>query len=67
MCRQFRQNLIGSVQEVLFEEKSGQYYTGHASNYVKVYAPGENLHNQLRPVRILEIWEDGVRGEIVEG
>lgn len=66
MCRQFRQNLIGSVQEVLFEEKSGQHYTGHASNYVKVYAPGENLHNQLRPVRILEIWEDGVLGEIVE-
>ena len=64
MSRQFRENLVGSVQSVLFEEQSGGYYTGHASNYVKVYVKGENLHNQVRNVKILEICEDGLLGEL---
>jgi len=64
MSRSYRQTMVGSVQQVLFEEESGEYYTGHAPNYVKVYAPGENLHNEVRPVRVTQVYRDGVLGEI---
>ena len=66
MSDAYRQRLIGSVQQVLFEETDGAFFTGHAPNYVKVYAKGEDLHNEVRPVRITGLREDGLLGEIVE-
>ena len=66
MREQYLQSLVGTVQQVLFEEESGGLYTGHTPNYVKVYAQGENLHNQLYPVRITGLYEDGVTG-VLEG
>ena len=61
----YRERLVGSVQEVLFEELSGDAYTGHAMNYVKVYAKGESLHNQVKKVKITGLAPDGVWGEIL--
>jgi len=58
----YRENLIGTQQEVLFEEMDAEYFTGHAPNYVKVYVRGENLHNQIRRVTITGIYQDGVLG-----
>ena len=55
MSRTYRENLVGTTLEVLFEESDGQYFTGHAPNYVKVYAEGENLHNQIRTVTVTEV------------
>ena len=60
MSRTYRENLIGTKLEVLFEETDGQHFTGHAPNYVKVYAVGENMHNQIREVTVREIFRDGV-------
>ena len=62
MSRAYRENLIGKKLEVLFEETDGTYFTGHAPNYVKVYAEGENLHNEIREVTVTEIYKDGVLG-----
>ena len=64
MREEYRKNLIGSVQEVLFEEPEGECFTGHAPNYVKVYVKGENLHNEIRQVKITGLYKDGVLGEI---
>ena len=64
MSLRYRRNLIGTTQAVLFEEQSGGYFTGHAPNYIKVYAEGENLHNQVRNVRITAVYKDGVIGTI---
>lgn len=64
MSREFRETLIGTTQSVLFEENEGAFVTGHAPNYVKVYAPGENLHNQVRDVLITGLYADGVVGSI---
>ena len=64
MSLAYRQAMVGSVQDVLFEETEGDFYTGHAPNYVKVYAKGEELHNQVRSVRITSVYQDGVTGEI---
>lgn len=66
MSRAYREALTGSIQQVLFEERDGAFYTGHAPNYVKVYAPGENLHNEIRNVKVTGLYADGVTGEIVE-
>ncbi len=62
MSLQYRRSLIGTVQAVLFEEQEGEFYTGHAPNYVKVYYRGENLHNQIRNVTISEVYRDGILG-----
>ena len=64
MSRAYRESLVGTVQDVLFEEKDGPYFTGHAPNYVKVYLEGDNLHNVIRPVTVTGLYQDGVMGEI---
>ena len=66
MNRAYRERLIGTTQAVLFEEKNLSFYTGHAPNYVKVYAAGEELHNVVKNVKITGLYEDGVFGLIVE-
>ena len=62
MSRAYRESLIGTTQEVLFEEAEGEFYTGHALNYVKVYGKGEGLHNKIRPIEITGLYKDGVLG-----
>ena len=64
MSRAYREKLVGTTHPVLFEEQDGEYFTGHAPNYVKVYVKGENLHNEIRDVVITGICKDGVMGEI---
>ena len=64
MSRVYRENLIGTTHAVLFEERSGEFFAGHAPNYVKVYAAGENLHNEIRNVEITAVYQDGVMGII---
>ena len=60
---QYLKSCVGQVYPVLFEQpgREGEF-TGHAPNYMEVTAPGEDLHNCLRPVRII-----GVKGTILKG
>ncbi len=60
MSKAYREGFVGRTLEVLFEEREGEFYTGHAPNYIKVYARGENLHNEIRTVTVLEVYRDGV-------
>ena len=62
MNRAYRQRLVGTTLEVLFEEAEGEFFTGHAPNYIKVYVRGEGLHNELRTVTVTELYQDGVLG-----
>ena len=64
MNEAYRQALVGTTQEVLFEDQHLAFFAGHAPNYVKVYAAGEELHNELRNVKITGLYEDGVFGVI---
>ena len=51
-------------QAVLFEENQGEYATGHAPNYCKVYVKtDENWHNEVKNVRITGLYQDGLTGE----
>ena len=63
MSLSFRQNLIGSTQAVLFEERAGDYAIGHTPNYVKVYLfTQEDLHNRIISVKLTGLLEDGMVG-----
>ena len=64
MSRAYREGLIGSVQEVLFEEPEEGYFAGHTPNYIKVYVRGKNLHNEICSVRITGLCREGVEGEL---
>ena len=61
----FRKDMVGTDQEVLFEQEDGAYFTGHAKNSVRVYARGENLHNKVCKVRITGLYEDGLCAELL--
>ena len=62
MSRIYREKMVGTTVSVLFEEETGVYYVGHTPNYVKVYAPGEDLHNKVCQVTVTELYADGVLG-----
>ena len=64
MSQVYREKQVGAVHPVLFEEMEEGYFVGHSPNYVKVYARGEDLHNEVKDVRITGLYRDGVLGEI---
>ena len=52
MHRDYLEGCVGEVYPVLFEQPKDGYYAGHAPNYMEVFAEGEDLHNEVRSVRI---------------
>ena len=61
--RAYLEECVGRTYPVLFEQPVAGRYGGHAPNYMEVVVPGgENLHNQVLPVRIT-----GTDGEILFG
>ena len=64
MSLDYRQAMVGATVSVLFEEEDGVYYVGHAPNYVKVYAEGNDLHNKLCQVTVTKVYGDGVLGRL---
>lgn len=73
-ARRFARTFLGRTMEVLFEQCKGQgraafpLWTGLTGNYLRVgVASGEDLHNQIRPVRLREATEDNLLlGEVEE-
>ena len=51
---------------MLIEQPKNVKFFGHAPNYMEVLAEGENLHNQLRNVKITAVEGDTLLGEIQE-
>ena len=60
----FRREMLGRVETVLFEEADGEFFIGHTGNYIKVYVKGKELHNQLLPVKLERIHDDGIFGTL---
>lgn len=55
---------LGQEVEVLFEQRQGEYFTGHTKNYIKVYfKTDENLSGCLKNVRLSKLYKDGSIGE----
>lgn len=51
---EFLEKQIGKELEVLFEQKDGEYWKGHTTNYLVVKKEGENLENKCENALILE-------------
>ena len=62
---EFEEAMIGQTVPVLFEQVEHGLFTGHAPNYIKVFAEGQDLQNQVLSVRITDVYRDGVKGEII--
>ncbi len=63
-ARDFRQRFLGKTVPVLWERQTGGIWAGFTDNYLRVYLESsENLTNQLLPVKLVKLWNDGVWGE----
>ncbi len=59
---------LGERVPVLFEEEKGGLWRGHTPQYMEVQAeaPGQDLHNQMRTVRLTALGGEGALG-VLEG
>ena len=55
--RKYNESYIGKEVEVLFEEKDGDFYKGHTTNYIKVKVKcgDKNLENTIAKVEVEDI------------
>ncbi len=62
----YQSRFVGKTLPVLFEQKNEEgHWIGHTPNYLLGAVAGENLHNQIRNVRISGITEKGLTGSLV--
>ena len=64
--KRYLEGLIGTVQQVLWEQPEDGLFAGHAPNMAKVYAEAEDLQNQVHLCRITDLCRDGVVGELTD-
>ena len=66
VSKKFLEEQIGSVRTVLFEEGENEI-SGYTDSYIKVYAKknSEKDLNSFRKVKLLKVYKDGMKGEIV--
>lgn len=65
----FAKSCLGQRRSVLFEEKEakGELWRGHADNFLSVYVKSEeDLSGCLRDVVLTELYDDGVKGSLLE-
>ena len=61
--REFLLSQKGREVEVFVEEKDGEYFVGHTSNYIKVYTTAPS--GEYIKIKIAEPFKDGVKGELL--
>ena len=64
MKQAYLRGCIGQTYPVLFEQEKNGLYVGHAPTYCQVGVRGEDLHNNIYGVRIVEVTEDMLTGEL---
>jgi len=66
MERAYLERWVGREEPVLFEEEREGLWRGYTTRYTEVKAAtAENLHNQIRTVRIEAVEDTALRGELV--
>lgn len=64
--QRYLKSFVGSTRPVLFEQQEEDgCFTGHIPEYCLVRARGEQLHNQILPVRITGVEGTVLTGEVV--
>lgn len=69
VSERFREKCRGSEDIVLFEEREEDgLLSGYSGNYVRVHAPGDDsLIGKLCRTRLEDIYNDGMKGVIIDG
>lgn len=60
----YNSQYVGKTIEVLFEEKYEDFFKGHTTNYIEVWAKGENLENVICKVEISESYPEHLTGNM---
>ena len=63
--RAFLESMIGKTLPVLFETQDGECWQGHSDNYLEVRAEGENLRGTVHNVRINEVSDGILVGNVI--
>ncbi len=61
----FVNSLIGETLNVLFEENVDGYAEGYSENYVRVYVKGLTDLHQIKRVKVIEPFKDGVLAQMI--
>ncbi len=65
--RVFYKSLLGTTQDVLFEEEKGGFWTGFTDNYARVNVKSpSNLRNQMLPVHLNDINGPVILGQMIK-
>ena len=65
--RNFSRKFLGSTMPVLLEQKDKGLWSGLTDNYIRVFVDNEeDLTNRIVPVKMVEVWGEGMRGELIE-
>ena len=67
MQQAYLNGCVGEMYPVLFEQPRGGLFSGHAPNYMEVRVKADDLHNQVRSVRITGVEGDVLLGELADG
>jgi threonylcarbamoyladenosine tRNA methylthiotransferase MtaB len=63
-AKRFHEGFLGKKMEVLWEQQSGNIWSGYTGNYIKVYTKSAlDLTNCVKPVKLAKLYRDGVWGE----
>nr|MBC7244078.1 tRNA (N(6)-L-threonylcarbamoyladenosine(37)-C(2))-methylthiotransferase MtaB [Chloroflexota bacterium] len=63
----FHHQFIGRTMDVLWEHAIGDRWSGLTDNYIRVEVTSDlHLHNRILPVRLLELSNMGLRGELLQ-
>lgn len=65
MKKEFLEKFTGREIEVLLEQKHGEYWEGHTSNYIKVLTSGEGEKNEYRKVYIEKAEDEFLLGKFI--
>jgi threonylcarbamoyladenosine tRNA methylthiotransferase MtaB len=69
VCRELeRKDLearVSKTYSVLFEQQEEGWFTGHIPEYCLVKAKGDDLHNQILPVKITGVEGETLIGEVL--
>jgi threonylcarbamoyladenosine tRNA methylthiotransferase MtaB len=65
LSEDFRKAVLGTTCETLTEQAANGCVTGYSGNYLKVYLSADKKPDMLYNVKIMEIFQEGVKGEVL--
>ncbi len=66
IAKEVEKGFVGQNMEVLFEQTQGEYAEGLSGNYLRIYVKGgDDLTGEIRSVKIKEIKDGKIYGEII--